>query len=233
MSIRKLLLKANGHLLSRNEMVDVVELGDMDPFLTGAVYWACAICDVRPKLRVTDDAVEVLDPCPHPNGITTTVTLNVPSGQIILTDNLRPTYDCDRDGFASYNSTLGQSQVVHAMASVGCAFGPVLDTSPGLYRTGTDSYVIAGVNHDVVDHPVLREDARLASICTDLWAYSIADVDHWKARGGDPATLGWKGTIVDIPPGVYEFTHHAGERGFDHHADVAIFAKIERIAPVA
>ncbi|AVV46618.1 hypothetical protein PYK79_15975 [Streptomyces sp. ID05-04B] len=71
----------------------------------------------------------------------------------------------------------------------------------------------------------------MASICTDLWAYSIADLEHWKSQGSDPANLGWSDTVVEVPPGTCRFINHSGERGFDRDAvETVTFAHVERIA---
>ncbi|MCZ1021106.1 hypothetical protein [Streptomyces noursei] len=181
--------------------------------------------------RVVEDAVEVVDPCPYPDGITTTITLDVPSGKLLVTDDLRPVFNWDDNVIADYNTVLGQAQAVEAMAAVGCAYGPVGNSCPGLYRTGPDSYIIASPRYDDDDNPSIPESTRLAGICTNLWAYSLADFEHWKAKGGDPAELGWTGTVVDVPPGAYRFTHHSGERGFDSDSlETVIFAHIECVA---
>ncbi|GGY05235.1 hypothetical protein GCM10010358_68290 [Streptomyces minutiscleroticus] len=222
-------LKPIGHQFTRDE-VAVLDLHG-EAHVMDAPY-SCDVCDMAPRWQITEHAVHVQDPCPYPDGITTTITLNVPSGRILVTDDLRPVYRWERKGRADYSTALGQAQVVRAMAAIGCAFGPVGNTCPGLYRTGEDSFVIARPRYseDENGDPDLPEDTCLANICTALWAYSIADVEHWKARGGDPGSLGWTDTIVDITPGTYQFTHHSGERGFDSDtADAVIFAHIQRI----
>ncbi|WP_432156897.1 hypothetical protein [Streptomyces sp. bgisy153] len=230
MTIQTLPLQANGHLISRKTEVEVLRIDGREPFVSGIAY-SCAICDSRPKLQVTEDAVQVQDPCPYEAGITTEITLSVPSGKILVTDDLRPVYDWGDGAFASYNSVLGQAQVIEAMAAIGCAYGPVGNSCPGLYRTGPDSYIIASPRYDEDDNPSLPEDTCLANICTDVWAYSIADFEHWQARGGDSAKLGWTDTVVTVPPGTYRFIHHSGERDFDPYAaETVIFAHVERIA---
>ncbi|MGW6600493.1 hypothetical protein [Streptomyces sp. NPDC055036] len=229
MSIQTLPLKANGHVLSHENEATVLQFDGRASF--SGIAHRCAVCDAKPTLQVTEDSVEVQDPCPYPNGITTEITLSIPSGRIVVTDDLRPVYRWERDAFADYNTVLGQAQVVEAMASIGCAYGPVGNSCPGLYRTGPDSYIIASPRCDEDDNPSLPEDTCLASICTDLWAYSIADFEHWRTRGGDPGEIGWSDSVVDVAPGTYRFTHHSGERGFDPYADeTVIFAHIERIA---
>jgi hypothetical protein len=224
-------LDANGHVFPCDE-VTVIRSGSMPPWVMDSRN--CAVCDERPRFHLGDRA-HVVDPCPYPNGFTTRIVLNVPSGRIIVTDDLRPVYDWRPDmGMADYNSKLGQSQAVIAMAAVGCAYGPVGNSCPGMYRAGVDSYVIASpdVDWDDDEKPSIPDDARVASICTDLWAYSIADFEDWKAKGGDPDSLRWTDTVVDVTPGVYRFTHHTGERGFDHDAREVVFAHVDRIGDV-
>ncbi|MET9657873.1 hypothetical protein [Streptomyces sp. NPDC006510] len=198
MTIERLPLQANGHLISRKAEVDVLRFDGREPYVSGAAY-RCAVCDRRPVFRVTDSAVHVQEPCPYPDGITTKITIDVPSGKLLVTDDLRPAFNWDDNAIADYNSTLGQAQAVEAMAAVGCAYGPVGNSCPGLYRTCPDSYIIASPCYDDDDKPSLPESACLANICTDLWAYSIVDLEHWKAKGGDPAKLGWI-DVVDVHP---------------------------------
>lgn len=220
---------ANGHWYPQGTTVDVVRLdGELFP---GSAPPSCGSCDQRPDMHLGDDVAQILAPCPHPDGVTTEITIDVPSGRLLVSDDLRPVFTWDDTGSASYNSVLGQAHAIEAMAAVGCAYGPVGNTSPGLYRTGPDSYIIASPGYDEDENPSLPEDTCLASVCTDLWAYSLSDFEHWKTRGGDPNSLGWSDTVVDVAPGRYRFTHHSGERGFDRDSvDTVTFAHVERIA---
>ncbi|MFG1857445.1 hypothetical protein ACGFJT_36810 [Actinomadura geliboluensis] len=228
--IRRLPVKANGHILASEGEVEMHRVGDQEVGIPRVPH-PCAVCDTWPELQVTNDAVETQNPCPYPNGITTEITLSVPSGKIIVADDLRPVFNYDDTGLASYNTVLGKAQAVKAMAAAGCAYGPVGNTCPGLYREGPDRYIIAASGLDEKDDPLLPEAECLARIITDLWAYSIADFELWRARGGDPDRLCWPATVVDVPTGTYRFTHHTGERAFDSDAaGTVIFANIERIA---
>jgi len=225
--IKELPLQANGHRLPRDEEAVLVIWpadGDEEPHV--ALVTRCGWCGERPKFRVADDAVHVQDPCRYANGITTRVTLAVPSGKLVITDDLRPVYDWDREG-VDYNTSIGQAQATETMAAQGCAYGPVGNSCPSLYRTGPDTYVIANAAED---DPAFPDSARLTTVCTDLWAYSCADLEDFAARGGDVARLG-ADEIVQTAPGEYRFTHHANEIGFDADAcGTVIFAHIERIA---
>ncbi|MFJ3176541.1 hypothetical protein ACIPJK_38085 [Streptomyces roseus] len=227
-------LNTNGHDLLPKRTDDVIVFAEPgeEPLVAG-VHWRCATCDERPVYVLRDGAVHVQDSCPYPMGITTEITLDVPSGKLIVTDDLRDVYDVDIDAGASYNTALGKAQVVKAMAALGCAYGPVGNSCPGLYRDGENSYIVASPIRDDDDVPSLPEEDRLAWICTDLWAYSIADFEDWKAKGGTPEDkrLGHY-TVVDVAPGTYKFTLHVGERGFDNYAaDTVVFAHVERVAP--
>lgn len=155
-------------------------------------YDGCSYCGHQPKDMYFDavtNRIKMTVPCSTPQGITTTITLNVPSGKIVIDDDLRDWYDITEEqdrSFASYNTARGQAQVVEAMAELGCAYGPVGNSCPGLYKTGEGTYVIANPgydeNYDEVDPDKLG--THLAGVVTDLWAYSIADYDDWVSKGG-------------------------------------------------
>lgn len=242
-AIRKLPLHANGHQVVPSGLPDEVEVFDFSevpamqeipPYVSCGSIFACGWCGAYPKMRVDGDAVHIDEPCPAAGGITTVIRLEVPSGKIIVADDLRGVYDgFDHDGFASYNSALGQHQVIEAMAELGCAFGPVGNSCPSLWKTGEDTYQIARMPQDDEDEyaPVPEGSERLAGIITDLWAYSIADYGDWLAKGGAPVEeLGWTVSVVEIPAGTYEFTHHSGERDFDDDADHVVWADIKKVA---
>ena len=217
---------ANGHGLisARGGLLVIWPLEGGDPHIS--LIDPCGLCGERPKLYVADDTVRAQDACPYAEGITTRVTLRVPSGKLVITDDLRPLYTWDRDSF-DYNASIGKARVIETMAAQGCAYGPVGNTCPSLYRTGPDTYVIASVDED---DPCLPDSSRLATVCTDLWAYSCADLDDFLARGGDRAELDRYADIVEIEPGEYRFTHHTNELDFDYDAaGTIIYAHIERI----
>jgi hypothetical protein len=250
MSTKLLRFSANGHLtrvkdgdavaVTTYEEMEDDGLPPMEPYIPELTFSRCGNCDYQLELDYTDHAVSVRKPCPYPDGITSVITLAVPSGKLIVTDDLRPLYNWrdsggnDPEWMADYNSALGRHQAIAVMAQAGCAFGPVGNSDPGLYRTGDATFAIASpaLNEDTDKEIPPKGWERLAGIITDLWAYSIADYGDWLARGGDPATLslGWKEEIVEVPPGTYEFTCHTGERSFDRDAPgTVIYADIRRL----
>lgn len=255
-SSKTLPFKSNGHVhLRGREDKDVVVIykefsdGEVFPRLVDHLF-SCGHCGmyVDADLEYSDDHVEVKTPCEYPNGLTTVITLEVPSGKVIFDDDLRPLYDWqdkdghDPEGFVTYNSALGQSQAVRAMAEVGCAFGYVGNSSPDMYKTGDGTYVIANTgwvdDEDDEDYEMeIVPDGweKVGSIVTDLWAYSVADYNDWVSKGGDPASVDWTNSVVEIPAGTYQFTLHSGEKGFDTHGwdepeKPVIFADIRKLA---
>jgi hypothetical protein len=242
MNITELPLDANGHWLTRRgvDTVTVFQIDAMSVYVPDAMS-RCALCDWHPKFEVADGSVRATEPCALPDGVTTVVDVAFPSGKIIVTDDLRPVYDWREpdgsDAFASYNSALGQAQAIKAMAAIGCAYGPVGNSCPNLYRMAAPNrYVIASPAYsddgddEGLSASVYQGAQEVAGICTDLWAYSICDYDDYLARGGDRRNIDrWSWTVVDVTPGVYRFTHHTGERGFDHDADELVFAHVERV----
>lgn len=250
--LKELPLEPNGHLFSSSEvLVAFYDPADtkMPPTIMSDDWQRCAMCDGSGKRKVVGDKVVATEPCSIPDGITTTITLAVRSGKLVVADDLRPIYDWSEGPCtASYNTALGQAQAVQAMAALGCAYGPVGNSCPKLFRTGPDTYVIARAEYDDGDEITspLAAAEQLVSITTNLWAYSLADYDGWVARGEawiaeDPKDhaerrkrVEWLqskvATIIDFPPGVYEFTHHTGEKDFDHYADGdVVFAHIRKI----
>lgn len=239
----RLPFRANGHLfrIADGETVRVHEddggipgYDGLPPFIPGLSR--CATCDQEPELRITWDSVTPREPCPYPDGITTVTTLKVPSGKLIVSDDLRPAYDWqDRDLTASYNSALGQHQAILAMSAQGCAYGPVLNTSPGLYRTPEGLLIVAtpGYGEDEKEGDELVPDGweLLAQVITDLWAYSIADHEDWLSLSPDLAARAARhrqDTVVAVTAGTWQFTHHTGERGFLYPYDTSepvIFAE--------
>jgi hypothetical protein len=223
---------ANGHDFGRVKEVAVVtsSYGGVKSVMTPLS--SCGYCDAYPLVEFEDDLVRVEAPCELPDGVTTVTEVDFPSGKVLVSDDLRPVFDVDDAEMANYNSSLGQSQFVKAMARIGCAYGPVLNTSPGLYRTGEGTFVIANPEYDEGTDTELDFGAELlAEVSTSLWAYSIADYELWRSLGGDPSTLEASDTVVEIPPGRYRFTLHSAEAGFDHHdPGLVVFAHVERVS---
>jgi hypothetical protein len=159
--------------------------------------------------------------------------LEVPSGKIVFGDYL-PEYrvDIDEPRFASYNSSLGQCQVVKAYEEIGAAYGPVGNSCPAIYELVDGSYIIASPAYDEEKDDVVEPMhwMCMGTICTDLWAYTLADYDDWLAKGGNEEKI--DGFLV-VEPGTYKFTYlrwsDSFPQGDDSYSANEIFARFTKI----
>lgn len=244
-------LYQNGHVFYHQDTVDLgiyrrlngdltERLGDRNPGYplrqALGMYYECTYCGEKPELELDETGkvpvVRAVDACPAIDGVRTEFYLKVPSGKIVVDDTLRGVYELPdeiENKMLSLNTEVGQRQLSLAMAAIGCAHGFVGNTCPGFYRVGEDRYVVANPGYTSRDEEIPVGGDQLAGICTDLWWYSIADLDDYVARGGVIDKLGPE--IVEIRPGTYRFTHHTGERRFnrDDYSKPTIYADIERV----
>ena len=166
-----------------------------------------------------------LEQCRYAGGFTTHTEVEFLSGKILVADAIPGNWvrAGDVDGSATYNSKLGQQQVIQMMAVRKTAFGPTGNQSLGLYKINDEHYQIIGPGYDLDNDKILlpdglTEEDSVAGICTDLWAYSIVDWDEWLKAGNDPEALHWDETPVEIKPGRYLFSYHGHETGFEWDA---------------
>lgn len=239
MTITTIPLHPNGHRVTGRTGTDIVdvlwreEVGNTDNATMITHLFECRTCGDRPWPRLTADGAYLDTPCPLPDGVTTTITLAVPSGKIIVSDDLRPTYRLDEDARPDINSSLGMQLKGLAMAGIGCAWGFVGNSSPGLYRTDWDTFVIASPEYCEETDEVTGRLAGiepLTGVCTDTWAYCVADFADFLAKGGDNHVSYHAWDVVEIPAGTYEFTTYSGKADFECDGDgTVIFADIRRV----
>lgn len=184
-------------------------------------------------------------PCEFPNGLPPTEwELNVPSGKLVVANDLRLIFPLPEDGKFEMNTNLGCRQTALAYAANGMSHASVGNTSPGVYKCGEGLYKIANEPGEerwdekkeewVPIKPAPKfEGEKVASICTDLWWYSICDHDEYQRRlkhfkqkpknfrGGEPE-------FVTVKPGVYRFRHNEEARGHEEPGE-CVFAQFEWI----
>lgn len=201
----------------------------------------CPYCARRLKIGFDGVSLYILgEACPTPEGIPyTEFELNVPSGKIAVDDDLRQWFPINGD--PDINTLLGRAQWTQLFAATGLALGSIGNSCPDIRRNGKNKFVIANYSDEVYNSETQEASSnpepcpwgkKVASVCTDLWAYSIADVDELQRRM-DHYTPGetvekwskhWTHKIVKVKPGVYRFRHYH-ER--DEDAGSVLFADFE------
>lgn len=199
---------------------------------------SCDYCNAYLVFERSDDPAYKFtvknDECSFPDGKVTEAFVNFPSGKIIVHNDLRPIFKVESR--VGYNSLLGQAKYVEDMAAIGCAYGPVNNTSPNVYLTAEGKLVVANFyNEDGENYSTVLPEGwvEVAGIVTDLWAYCIADYDLWLERGGEPVKetpdFGDR-IVIDVVPGLYKLTHFTTRADFDWDADEQIYGTLERVS---
>jgi hypothetical protein len=172
-------------------------------------------------LRITGE------PCRFPKGLPPTEwELNVPSGKLVVANDLRAVFPLPEDEDFNINTTRGCSLTALAYAGNGLSHAFVGNSCPGVYACKDGSFKIAngpseekwnGKEYVKIKPAPVFDGKKLAGICTDLWWYSICDYDefkrrlkHFKAKAKD-----FNVNIVDVKPGVYRFSHDEDARRHD------------------
>ena len=197
-----------------------------------ADYHVCGYCEAAVIWECDGTKVQATTECPHQNGLEYSFELNVPSGTMIVANDLRPEFDITGD----YNINQASQSVrcSLAFAEIGCAHAFVGNTSPAVFR----QLPVAGQSGDVllIGNPAHDEDyndiedsipgERVAGISTGLWWYSIVDKTEYLLRG---LKLDDSVDQVAVRPGVYRFTHYYFRKDFvrDAAGRPNIFSRVE------
>jgi hypothetical protein len=183
----------------------------------------CPVCGSRLDLAFDGKGFVVVgERCRYPEGLVTEWELNVPSGKLVVANDLREWFPSDESH--DVNTLIGVHLTTLAYAKIGMAHGFVGNTCPSVYREG-DRLVVGShleetwdeEKDDYVDNPEpCPWGDAVASICTDLWWYSIVDHDELSRRVPHYTpnmTLEdalEQATVVSVRPGVYKFRQEQG-----------------------
>ncbi len=157
--------------------------------------------------------------------------LNIPSGVMVVANDLRPQFDFFGD--FDIGTQKGLAQTTLAMAEIGCSYAFVGNTCPGVYKIGYHAYTIASSHWcEDTEKETLPDGEQVASITTDLWWYSIVDKDEFLRRFPESKLKGVD--LVSVKPGVYRFEHYMLlRRDFHIYENPApfVFTRIEWVRP--
>jgi hypothetical protein len=151
---------------------------------------------------------------PEPFYGQTVVEITVPSGKLIVSDDLRrtPTFDIDPQQSINYGagcdaySKLQAEQVNVAYASVG-------NTCPSITVDADGLIQIVTLDWTQETGPIFENnEVSVGTICTSHWAAMATDYQHWLDNGGKPideANAEFKFDtyfVLDVEPGKYRWT---------------------------
>ena len=196
---------------------------------SGSYSTQCYVCGERVAIVSREKKLFAQTPCRYSDGIPLEFELNVPSGKIVVANDLRPAFSI----FGDYdvNTTMGCVQTTKAMEKIGCAHAFVGNTCPGMYHVGENRYIIASGGHDWrKDIQIDPPGEHVAGIITDLWWYSIADYDEYRRRVPDEKQHDFD--LVQVKPGVYRFKHLRHLRSFKENIKKpCVYTEIEWVRP--
>lgn len=203
-----------------------------EPIALGALYHSeCTYCEVK-DWSYDGFTLQALQPCPNSHCINVEVELDVPSGQLVVANDLRELFPAPENH--DINRVYGLAQTTHSYAE----HGPMLhffvgNTCPSLFPAGENAFLVASCGYDEetdadIDVPGVSGES-VATVCTDLWWVSIADAGIARSRG--LKTLGNYETIIDVEPGRWRLTYYGCRKDFDRDSNrPIIYADLVRIS---
>lgn len=186
--------------------------------------FTCPYCELGDQLVLESNGtcLRAKDPCPNPDGIVSEAILKVPSGKMIIQDDLIDL--CPSDIRRDPNRVWGCHLEFLAYAKISMIHGFVGNTCPGVYRKSDGTYVIGNFE--------APPGVQVAGVTTDLWAYSVMDYEKARQRAIafdiDFDQRLKETQVFDVAPGVYTFRHFYP---VDRHAENVTFATFERVSP--
>lgn len=156
------------------------------------------------------------DPCPYPNGLPATEwELNVPSGYMIVANDLREHFPLPHGEDYDINKRIGLHLTTLAYAKQGLSHAFVGNTCPSVFKCADNTFKIGKKPHGqawdgkkwVKVKTTKWEGRKVAGICTDLWWYSICDAEEYQRRMSRFGDSDRDIEKIKVKPGVYRFTH--------------------------
>jgi hypothetical protein len=200
----------------------------------------CPFCDKRLDLATDGHILRVSGaPCPLPEGIDHfDVELNIPSGRIVVSDDLREWYKSDHKD-ENINRLKGRINTTAAYAEINLAVGCIGNSDPGLYRKGGKITIgLKGSSRKGKKNlmPSAPWGRKIAEIRTQLWWYSLADLDDFTERLAyytpDLSLSDWEkaygNSVIKVKPGVYRVRWYANFQDTDQGERMA---EVEWIRP--
>ena len=167
-----------------------------------------------------------VDACTCPSNIYS-FEINIPSGKMVVANDLRSLVKLTGD-VGNINYIKGCRDTSFAYASAGMAHAFVGNTCPAIYKKSDTEFYVGNRRPKGADAPKLKGLRQVASICTDLWWYSIMDYDWFVTQA--KAKPDQNQDIVKCTPGRYRFDHLYYQNRSDSNV-TEIYTVITHIGP--
>lgn len=189
--------------------------------LKHSCLFTCFDCGKEIELEFNGKEFRCKNPCEYPDGLVYEIELNVPSGKMVVANDLRNWWRVV--GSYNVNNHMGCCLTTKRYAEAGMAHAFVGNTCPSVYRIRKDKFVI-GVNNGR-KNPV-KGARTVASVCTDLWWYSIVDYNDFVSRmKSEPGK--YREDVVECKPGVYRFKHVYHLQDRNDYENPQVFTEID------
>jgi hypothetical protein len=203
----------------------------------------CRHCGAQLTVEIRGEELRVVgEPCEFPDGIEFwEEELNVPSGKIVIRDDLRQYFEFKMD---LPDDGKGWVAFAKAWAARGMIYGQVGNTCPTVHKTGKTNTSFRIVNQDEDTYDEERGEwveipaeerafrgRRVAAVCTDLWAYHCVDYREFERRVEEGTLREALATVktFSVKKGVYRFRHYIRPREVEKGG--TLFAEIEWVRP--
>jgi hypothetical protein len=130
-------------------------------------------------------------------------SVDFPSGKVVVANDLRQLTNLVGN-VGDINTTMGCRDTSLAYARAGLAHAFVGNTCPGVYRMAADKFVIGCKGRGRLPKE-LQNTRQVAGVCTDLWWYSLMDLEVFRARAR--RRPGPNEQVIRCEPGRYLFRH--------------------------
>lgn len=180
----------------------------------------CSLCGNAVSIEETSPGsmkVKATKPCPAPKGYPSfEITLDCPSGKIVVGNDFRNLFPDERDDYDSVNSVSGVIKEVKRFEKYGMVHFLVGNSSPTVFQKGKSNLCITRVYDEKTDErEVPGKGYKVAAwICTDLWWVSAMDYGLYKKLCKEkkikvsdlrPAK------VLDVKPGKWVFKYNPME----------------------
>lgn len=204
----------------------------------------CFVCGERFGVRRSGPkSIKADKACPLPGGMPVyDVLLAIPSGVIVIANDLRPLVTVDEDH--DIGNKISERKYIEEYARFGMAHVYTGNSCPTIWRQG-ERIAIANYTDEEDRYeyegkllpegeitPVAERGEDLGTVCTDLWWYSAMDRDLFLARCAEEGLKpeNFSPDYITVEPGTYAFSIEPVQR--DSASEVfSYITRTDREAP--